>query len=266
MVRQPGFVDRHRHPEVTEAGARFVGARRIEEDIGGLHVAVHEAGLVDDLERCKDLVEDPCHERCREWAVVPDERCKGSPADKRECEQYLIVLRGPTQGRENVGVLDPVGLLPHEANEARGIHLPQQLCCYIGVLPMVPGTPDHARTARPERVDELVAAGKESCHGVEPRPTCGAGTSLPPTTASLPPIPAPPRATSSTGPQSTHGVQPRRTRGPWRLVPGRAATARERPHPATHERESAHPHPSRHGTTTSAIVSQSQRRPVSELE
>ncbi len=64
-----------------------------------------------------------------------------------------------------MGVVDPQGLFPYEAQQRVRVALLQDLGGHIAAPPVVPGAPDRADTAASDRVDQFVPAGEDLTHG-----------------------------------------------------------------------------------------------------
>lgn len=164
-VGQPRLVDRGGDAEVGEAHARQPATGRIEEEVGGLDVPVHEPGGVDDLERREQLVEEGRDPDRRQRAVVAHQRRRRAAAHDRHRQQHAVVLARPAERRQHVRVLDPDGLLADEPEQRPRVGLPHHLGGDVAAGAVVPGAPDDTGAALAQRVDELVPPGQGLTHG-----------------------------------------------------------------------------------------------------
>ncbi|BCM68045.1 hypothetical protein EASAB2608_03379 [Streptomyces sp. EAS-AB2608] len=164
-LRQPGVTEPHGDPEVGQPQPRPAGTGGFEEQVGGLDVPVDDVLRVDGREPGQQLVEQGAHVRRRERAVVADQVDQGAAGDQVHGEQHLVVVRGPAGRGEDVRVVDPQGLLAHEAEQGVGVALLEDLGGHVTPSAMVPGTPYGAHATASDRVGQLVPAGEDLTHG-----------------------------------------------------------------------------------------------------
>ena len=100
----------------------------------------------------------------RQWPVVAHQGRDRAAADDRHGEQDAIVLTGPAQRGQHIGVVDAHRLLAHEPQQGPGIGLAEHLGGDEAVGFAVEGDPDRAHAALTDEVDEFVTAGEDLTH------------------------------------------------------------------------------------------------------
>ncbi|MCF0090954.1 hypothetical protein B0E37_06072 [Streptomyces sp. MH192] len=163
-LRQPGLAEPHRDAEVGQPQPGAAGAGRLQQDVGGLDVAVDDVLGVHRRQPGQELVQQGADERGRQWAVVAHEVDEGAAGDEVHGEQDLVVVRGPARRGEDVRVVDAQRLLAHEAQQRVGIALLQHLGGHVPAPPVVPGAPDRADSPAADRVGQFVPSREDLTH------------------------------------------------------------------------------------------------------
>ncbi len=167
---QPGLALAHRDAEVGEAQVRAARSGRLQQDVGGLDVAVHHPFGVHRGEAREQLVQQQADEARRQRAVVADEMGERASADQVHGEQDLVVVGRPARGSQHMRVLDAQGLLADEAQQRVRVALLEDLGRDVPAAAVVPGAPDGADPAPSDRIDQLVPTGEDLTHALRPLP------------------------------------------------------------------------------------------------
>src|SRR6266704_2203814 len=138
-----------------------------EQDVGGLQVAVDDAGLVGVLERVDDLAGQARRLRRRERAVAVQHVAQGGPVDQLHDDVvHALLLAGVVQ-RDDIGVREAGrvdGLLVETPTQAsvRGQVGMQHLDHHVSTEDAVVTAPDARHAPRGKLLDELVALSEET--------------------------------------------------------------------------------------------------------
>jgi hypothetical protein len=154
---QPHVVERDRDAEVAEPQVR---PARLEQQVGRLDVAVHDAGRVDGVQGLQELVEQHRDVRRGQPAVLGGELLHRAAAHQVHREHHAVVLGRPAGRRDDVRVHDPHRLLAHEAQQRGAVVGAEHLGRHQLAGPHVAGPPDRAHAAGADLVQEQVAAGE----------------------------------------------------------------------------------------------------------
>ncbi len=158
------------HPEVADPQVRPAAAGGLEQQVGRLEVAVHQAGGVHRAETLEQLVEQAQREGRRERGAVLGEevgqrpaphQLEGEPDDLGAAHD----VAEPPGRRGHVRVVDPHGLLAHEPGQVRALVAAQQLDGDVAVLAQVEGPPHRPHAADAQQVEAEVAAGEHVRRG-----------------------------------------------------------------------------------------------------
>ncbi len=163
-VGQPRLALAHRDAEVGQPHVRPAGPGRLQQDVRGLDVTVHDAFRVDRGQPRQQLVEQDTHQARRQRPVVPHEVGQRTAVHQVHGEQDLVVVRGPAGGGQYVRVVDPYGLFADEPQQRVRVALLEHLGRHVTAPPLVPGAPHGSHAAPPDRVDQLVPTGEDLTH------------------------------------------------------------------------------------------------------
>lgn len=164
-LRQAGLAQPHRDAEVGQPQPRPARAGGLQQHVGRFDVTVHDVLRVHRGQARQQLVEQGADKCRREGAVVPDEMGQGAARDQIHGEQDLVVVGGPAGRGEYMGMVDPQGLFPDEAQQRVRVALEQDLGGHVASAAVVPGAPDGAHPSASDRVDQFVPAGEDLTHG-----------------------------------------------------------------------------------------------------
>ena len=165
--RRPGhprLVDRYGGTEVAEQHVGPTGSGGLEQQVGRLHVAVHDAGRVDGLQALEDLVEELDHPAPRQRTGVADQVGDRATTHQRHREEHPVVVGSPGARGQDVRVLDAHRLLTHEPQHRARIGLAQQLGRPDLTEPVVTHGPDRPHAPLGDRIEELVASCEQLPH------------------------------------------------------------------------------------------------------
>ena len=150
--------------EVSQPQLRVLRSGGIQQQVGRFHIAVDDALGVDGLKSPEQLVQQHRAESRRQRTEVTDQCGDRSAVGDGHGEQDFVILPRPSGRGQNVGVVQPQGLLAHEPQQRRCIHLPQDFGRAVSALPEVPDAPHHPCAAFSEGVYQFVAPGEDITH------------------------------------------------------------------------------------------------------
>ena len=163
-VGQARVVETDRDAEVREPGDRESRTRGFEQHVGGFHIAVHPSAGVHEPQGLQQLAHELLRQPVRHRAVVLQRGLQGAAGDKFHGDRHVLVLRRPAVGRDHVRVVQVHGLLAHEAQQVRGVPLPQQLGRALRAQPQVVGAPHGTAAALRNGRQQLETAGDRVPH------------------------------------------------------------------------------------------------------
>ncbi len=163
-AREPRHVGRDGDAEVGEPHMRPFDAGRIQQQVGRLHVAVHDPRIVHRPE-CREHLPHQLGGVARRQRAVPLHQVgDGAALDDRHGEEHPVVLAGPAERGDHSRMVDAHPLLAHEPQQRPRIGLPQHLGGDDALPPQVAHPPYGAHAALADLIDQFIAAGEHLAH------------------------------------------------------------------------------------------------------
>ena len=140
--------------------SRRCGAARLEQQVGGLHVAVHDARGVHRASAWSSWSSRTATYDAGQRPVLGEQVVDRAAADQVHREHDAVVLGGPAGRRDDVRVRDPDRLLADEAQQHAAVVGAEHLGRDDLAGAQVAGPPHRAHRARADLVEQDVAAGE----------------------------------------------------------------------------------------------------------
>jgi hypothetical protein len=125
MLGEAWLPEGQRDAEVAEAEYGDASAGGLEQQVGGFHVPMNEAGCVNVFEGAEELGEQLGGVALGQRAEVGDQAAHRTAADEVHREERLVVVRRPAVWAEHVRVVESQPLLADEAEESARVALAQ---------------------------------------------------------------------------------------------------------------------------------------------
>ena len=213
-ARHSRFAGAGGDAEVGQPDPRTARTGRLEQEVAGLDVAVHDSGRVHGGQGVERLLEEHPDIAVGERTVAGEQLLDVATAH----EVHHQTTRHRVERTDDMAMTHPHGLLTHEAGQGRGVVPGDQLGGDPPPLGTVPRPPDGAHAARADLVGQDIPlahhpgryARDGPARAYEPA-ACGLGGPQRPLIASAG-CPDPPHCGAETGPTRT-ALLPRRDRG-----------------------------------------------------
>jgi hypothetical protein len=156
---EPGVRAADGQAEVGEHHVDRSGPGGPHQHVGRLDVAVDQFRVVHRRQRGEHLTQHGDHGALGERAVVAQQGVQRAAGHQLTGDQHRAVLGDPAVRADDVGVIEPDGLLPHEAQQIPGVALAEELGGAERAAAAIEGAPDGARPTGTDGVAQHEAAG-----------------------------------------------------------------------------------------------------------